>query len=67
MWGLPILVALGQTALLLTVFKFDTPTALKQNGNLATLRHLMYKIYPSCEVDIRIDAIVTDTVLNSDL
>jgi hypothetical protein len=58
MFGLPIIFSLIQVTLLLTVFKYDTPKALKQRKENEKLHKLMTKIYEEEEVKERIEAII---------
>ena len=45
LFGLPIAFSVIQSALLLTVFNYETPKFLKQNGRSAELNAIMGKIY----------------------
>ena len=54
-----------QSALLLTVFNYETPKFLKQNGRSAELNAIMGKIYSHDQVQNRIDAIVIGSGGNS--
>ena len=58
MFGLPIAFSLIQSILLLTVFNYETPKFLKQNGRNAELNEIMGRIYSHDQVQSRIDEIV---------
>ena len=45
MWGFPIIMAVIQSGLMLVVFRYDTPLALKQRQDWDNLAALMSKIY----------------------
>jgi len=53
----PILIAIIQVSLLMTCFKYDSPSYLKQTGQLDALSALMNKIYDSRQVADRIASI----------
>lgn len=57
MFALPIVFSLIQTALLLTVFNYETPKYMKQANQNARLNLLMGKIYEVDRVSERIDVI----------
>lgn len=61
MFALPIAFSLFQSIMLLTVFNYDTPKFLKQNGNNAALNELMGRIYEADRIRDRIDAITVDS------
>ncbi len=48
--GLPVVFAFFQVALMLTVFRYDTPVALKQRGDYDRLTALLSKIYQKEQV-----------------
>jgi MFS family permease len=50
LFGLPIAFSLIQSGLLLTVFNYETPKFLKQNGRTAELNNIMGKIYSHDQV-----------------
>ena len=54
---LPVFFSFLQIVLLQTVFKYDTPVVLKQNGEIAKLNEFMKKIYHPHVVQERIDEI----------
>ena len=58
LYAFPIGFSLIQCLLLLTVFNFETPKFLKQNGRSAELNTIMGKIYSHDQVQSRIDSIV---------
>lgn len=60
MFAFPILISIIMVLLMVTVFRFDTPTSLKEAGETEKLRILMNKIYHSDEVESRIAAIGSD-------
>ena len=60
MFGLPIFISVIQVILLLTVFRYDTPKALKQKKEMARLNELMGKIYDVAKVRERVEAIIVD-------
>jgi MFS family permease len=57
-WGLPLLLSALQMTLMITVFKYDTPTALKQRGDTDKLTELLSSIYTRDQVQWRMDEIV---------
>jgi hypothetical protein len=65
LFGLPIAFSVIQSALLLTVFNYETPKFHKQNGRSAELSAIMGKIYSHDQVQNRIDAIVIGSGGNS--
>jgi len=58
MFGLPIVFAAAQVALLLFFFPYPTPLELKKAGNMDKLQELMGKMYPQMEIHERIEQIV---------
>lgn len=58
LFSLPIVFAAIQSALLFTVFNFETPKFLKQNEMMTELNQIMRKIYSRNELICRIDGIV---------
>jgi len=56
-WGLPILLAILQSSLLFTLFRYDTPFYLKKRGEFEPLTELMRKIYVEDQIISRVDAI----------
>jgi len=58
LFSLPIVLAAVQSALLLTVFNYETPKFLKQNKRVSELQSIMSKIYTSDKVAERIESIV---------
>jgi len=56
----PLGIAAVQLALMVFVFKFDTPAVMKQRGELEKLREVMGKIYVPAAVQSRIDEIGGD-------
>jgi len=58
MFGMPIVFAAIQVALLLFVFPYPTPLEMKQAGNMDKLQELMGKMYPQMDIHERIEQIV---------
>jgi hypothetical protein len=52
--GLPIVFALIQMLLLASVFRYDTPIALKQKGDWEHLTSLLSRMYVKSQVKMRI-------------
>jgi hypothetical protein len=50
LFAIPIVFAFVQSALLFTVFNYETPKFLKQNGRLGELNEIMGKLYIPSEV-----------------
>jgi hypothetical protein len=61
MFGFPLLITAIQLALMLTVFKYDTPKFLKQTKQYGPLNELMGKIYEPSSVQERINAIAVES------
>ncbi len=59
-FGLPIVFAIVQMVLLLFVFPYDTPVALKTNKNFDLLTQVMSKIYKKNQVAARIEEIAEE-------
>jgi MFS family permease len=56
-WATPLVFALIQIVMLLTVFRFDTPVELKISGDIDTLKKVLLKFYSADQIESRIDAI----------
>lgn len=58
MWGLPIFFAIIQILLMVTVFKYDTPPAIKQRTDYETLTRLLSRLHIKEHVEWRMNEIV---------
>lgn len=56
-WGVPFVFAIIQVLFLLTTYRFDTPVALKQNGEWDRLHILLAKMYDKSQVQARLNQI----------
>lgn len=65
-WGIPAFVVLLQVVLMTTIFKFDTPPALKQRADYDNLTAVLSKIYVKEQVQMRMDEIKVDPTGHTD-
>jgi hypothetical protein len=54
MFAIPIVFAVLQCGLLLTIFNYESPKFLKQNNKFAKLNQLMGKLYDADKINERI-------------
>jgi len=59
-WGIPIIISGIQIALMLTVFKYDTPTMLKGKADYDGLSALYTKIFVKEQVQMRMDEVACE-------
>jgi MFS family permease len=64
--GMPIVFALIQMLLLVSIFRYDTPLALKQQGNWEDLTALLSKMYIKSQVTKRIAELDTGDKKSAD-
>ena len=55
LFALPIVLAVIQSFLMITVFRYDTPPVMKQNNDFISLKEFMSKIYHPYVVQQKID------------
>lgn len=55
LFALPVVLAVFQSFLMVTIFKYDTPQVMKQNNDYVSLREFMSKIYHPLVVQKKID------------
>ena len=60
LFALPIVFAAIQSALLFTIFNYETPKFLKQHKKMGELNQIMGKIYSSSGIQVRIDDIIVN-------
>lgn len=61
LFAIPMGLSVVQSILLFTVFNYETPKFLKQNGRSAELNTIMGKIYSHDQVQSRIDTIIVSS------
>jgi hypothetical protein len=65
-WGIPALISVIQLTLMMVVFRYDTPVALKQRGDYDNLAALMKRVYVRDQVQTRMDEIQVQSTGRTD-